>query len=111
MGFPGGSVVENLPANAGDTGSIPGSGRFPGGGHYNPLQYSHLENPMDSGDWRAVVHSITKSQTQMKQLSMHTQPITYQSLTNGTGKLLVAINKQQQFGTGKSQFCSDHSNN
>ena len=47
-------VEKNLPADAGDTGdasSIPGSGRFPGGGHGNPLQYSCLENPMDRGDW------------------------------------------------------------
>ena len=45
-------MVKNLPANAGavrDTGSIPGSGRSPGGEHYNPLQYSYLENPMDRG--------------------------------------------------------------
>ena len=52
MGFPGGSVVKNPPANAGDTrdaGSISGSGRSPGGGHGNPLQYSCLENPMDRG--------------------------------------------------------------
>ena len=49
---PGGAVVKNLPANAGDTrdpGSIPGSGRSPGGGNGNPLQYSCLENPMDRG--------------------------------------------------------------
>ena len=44
MGFPGGSVVKNPPANAGDAGSIPGSGRSPGGGNGNPLQYSCLEN-------------------------------------------------------------------
>ena len=49
MGFPGGSVVKNLPANAGDTGSIPGSERSPGGGNGSPLQYSCLENPMDRG--------------------------------------------------------------
>ena len=52
MGFPGGSVVKNPPANAGDTrdaGSISESGRSPGGGHGNPLQYSCLENPMDRG--------------------------------------------------------------
>ena len=45
--FPGGSVVKNLPANAGDTGSIPGSGRSPGEENGNPLQYSYLGNPMD----------------------------------------------------------------
>ena len=48
-GFSGGSVVKNLPANAGDAGSVPGWGRSPGGGHGNPLQYSCLENPMDRG--------------------------------------------------------------
>ena len=52
-------LVKNLPANAGDTrdaGSIPGLGRFPGGGHSNPLQYSCLENPMGGGAWWATVH-------------------------------------------------------
>ena len=68
-------VVKNLPANAGDIrnmGLIPGSERSPGGGHGNPLQCSCLENPMDKGAWRAAVHRITKSQTQLKQLGMHT---------------------------------------
>ena len=46
-GFPGGSVVKNPPANAGDSGSVPGSGRSPGEGNSNPLQYSFLGNPMD----------------------------------------------------------------
>ena len=46
-GFPGGSVVKNLPANAGDMGLIPGLGRSPGGGNGNPLQYSCLDNPKD----------------------------------------------------------------
>ena len=50
-GFPEGSVVKNLPANAGDSGLIPGSGRPPGEGNGNPLQYSCLENPMDRGTW------------------------------------------------------------
>ena len=49
-----------------DTGSITGLGRSPGGGHGNPLQYSCLENPMDRGAWRATVHGVTKSQTQLK---------------------------------------------
>ena len=49
LGFPAGTVVKNLPANAGDTGSIPGLGRTPGGGNGNPLQYSILENPMERG--------------------------------------------------------------
>ena len=71
MGFPGGSVVKN----AGDTGgedSIPGLGRSPGGGHGNPLHYSCLENPIARGAWRAIVHRVIKSQTQLKQLSKHT---------------------------------------
>jgi len=58
VGRPGGSVVKNLPANAGDTGdsgSIPESGRSPGEGNGNPLQYSCLENPMDRGAWWAIV--------------------------------------------------------
>ena len=58
--------VKNPPANAGVVGdlcSIPGSGRSPGGGHGNPLQYSCLENPMDRGAWRATVHGVAQSQT------------------------------------------------
>ena len=58
-----------------DLSSIPGSGRSPGGGHGNPLQYSYLENSMDWGAWQAVVHRVTKSRTHLKQFithSMHT---------------------------------------
>ena len=58
MGFPGGLVVKNLPASAGgakDMGSVPGSGRSPGEGNGNPLQYFYLENPMDRGAWWATV--------------------------------------------------------
>ena len=68
MGFPGGTVVKNLPANAGDTrdaGLIPGSGRFPGEGNGNPLQYSCLESSMDRGAWWATVHGVAKSQTRL----------------------------------------------
>ena len=71
MGFPDGSVVKCLPANAGDAGSIPGSGRSPGEGNGYPLQYSCLENPMDRGACWAAVHGVTQSQTGLKQLSMH----------------------------------------
>ena len=53
VGVPGGSVVKNLPANAGEADSIPWSGRSPGEGNGNPLQYSWLGNPMDTGAWRA----------------------------------------------------------
>ena len=61
--FPGGSVVKNPPANAGDVGSIPASGRSSGEGNGNPLQYSCMENPMDRGAWLATVHRVAKSQT------------------------------------------------
>ena len=64
MGFSDGSVVKNLPANAGDVGSSPGFRRFPGEGNGNPLQYSYLGNPMDRGAWQATVHGVTKSWTQ-----------------------------------------------
>ena len=60
-GFPGGSVVKNLPPNAGDPGSIPGLGRSPGEGNDNPLQYSCLENPMDREAWWAIVHGAAQS--------------------------------------------------
>ena len=56
-------VVKNSPANAGDLGSIPGSGRSPGGGHGNPLQYSYLENPKDRGAWQATVRRVEKTGT------------------------------------------------
>ena len=65
MGFSGGSMVRNLPANAGDFGSIPGSGKSPGEENGNPLHYSCLGNPMDSGAQWATVHGVTKSQTQV----------------------------------------------
>ena len=54
------SVVKNLPANAGDTGSIPGSGRSPGAGNGKPLQYSYQGSLMDRGTWQATVHGVTK---------------------------------------------------
>ena len=60
-GFPGGSVVKNLPANTGDVGSISVWGRSPGEGNGNPLQYSCLENPMDRGGaWQATVHGVPR---------------------------------------------------
>ena len=67
------SIIKDLGknplANAGDktdVGMTPGSGRYPGGGHGNPLQYSCQEKPMDRGSWRAVVHRAAKSQTRLK---------------------------------------------
>ena len=68
-------VVKTPPASAGgirDVGCITGSGRLPGGGYSNPLQYSCLENPLDRGDWWATVHRVTKSWTGLKELGAHT---------------------------------------
>ena len=65
MGFPGGSVVKNPPANARDASSIPGLGRSPGEGNGNPLQCSCMENPMDRGTWQATIHGVAKSWTQL----------------------------------------------
>ena len=63
MVFPGGSVSKESVCNAGDPGSIPGSGRSPGEGNGNQLQYSCLENFMDRGAWQAIVHGVAKNQT------------------------------------------------
>ena len=65
MGFPGGSDSKESACNEGDLGSIPGSGRFPGGGHGNPLQYSCLENSMDPGAWQSTDRGVTKRQTRL----------------------------------------------
>ena len=65
-------MVKNSSANARDirdAGSVSGSGRSPGRGHGDPLQYSCLENPMDRGAWWAIVHRVAKSQTRLKQLN------------------------------------------
>ena len=65
-GFPGGSVVKNPPANAGDTeeaGLMPEWGRSPGRGNGKPLQYACLDNPMNTGAWRATVHGVTEGWT------------------------------------------------
>ena len=65
LAFPGGSVVKNLLASAKDTGSVPGSGRFPGEENSNLLQHSCLGNPMDRGAWWATDHGVTKSWTEL----------------------------------------------
>ena len=65
MDFPGGSDDKESACNAGDLGSIPGWGRFPGEREGNPLQYSCLENPMNGGTWKAAVHGVTKSRTRL----------------------------------------------
>ena len=79
MIFTSGSVVKNPPANAGDAGLIPGSGRSPGERNGNPLWYSCLETSMDRGAWWASVHGVAKIRTQLRceekvQLIYHTFP-------------------------------------
>ena len=64
---PGGSAGKESARNAGDLGSIPGSGRSPEGGHGKSLQYSCLENPRDRGTWRAIVQGMAKSWTRLNQ--------------------------------------------
>ena len=79
-GFPGDSVVKNPPVNAGDIGdssSVPGWGRCPGGGHDNPLQYSCLANPMDKGAWQATVHGVAKRWTWLATEHTHTHVYVY----------------------------------
>ena len=83
QGFLDGSVVKNLMANAGDSGSIPGSGRSPGKGNSNPLQNSCLGNPMDRGAWRATLHGIAESDM--------TQRLTSKSNIHVSGIVLNAL--------------------
>ena len=88
MGFPGGSEVKASASNAGDPGSIPGSGRSPGEGNGNPLQYSCLENPMDRRAWLARVHRIAKSRTRLSDFthSMEKQTNRHREQTYGHGE-------------------------
>ena len=68
--FPGGSDGKASAYNVEDPGSMPGSGRSPGEGNGNPFQYSCLENPMDGGAWRAAVHRVAKSWTQLSDFTL-----------------------------------------
>ena len=72
MGFPGGSDGKASACNAGDPGLIPGSGRSPGEGNGNPLQYSCLENPMDREAWWAIVHGVAKNRTRLSDITFFT---------------------------------------
>ena len=72
-GFPSCSIGKESTCNVGAMCSIPGSGRFLGGGHGNPLQYSYLENPVHKGAWQAIVQRVTKSQMWLKQTSMQAE--------------------------------------
>ena len=71
LDFPDGSVSKESACDAGDLGLMPGEERSPRGGHDNPLQYACLENPMDTGAWRATVYRITKSQTRLINYHSH----------------------------------------
>ena len=88
-------MVKNRPINAGevrDTGFIPGSGRSPGGGKGNPLQYPCLGNPMDRGAWRATVYRVAKSQIRLKQRSMPSRLMN--NKTKGRGHNSVFLSSQ-----------------
>ena len=63
-------MVKNPPANEGNVALIPGSGRLPAGGSGNPLQYSCLENPMDSGSWWATVHGVARNRTRLSDFTL-----------------------------------------
>ena len=83
-GFPHSSVSKESACNAGDLDLIPGSGRSPGEGNGNPLQYSCLENPRDRGAWWAAVHGVAQSQTRLKRLSSSSS--WYSCLENSMGR-------------------------
>ena len=70
-GFPDDSDSKESACNEGDLGLIPGSGRSPGGGQGNALQYSCLENPMDRGAWQTTVHGVSKTQTRLSDQAQH----------------------------------------
>ena len=71
MSFPGSSDDKESTCNAGDWGLIPESGRFPGGGHGNLLQYSYLENPVDRGSWQITVRRVVESRTRLNDYHFH----------------------------------------
>ena len=92
MGFPGGSVVKKKKkpaAQAGDMGSIPGSGRCPGEGNDNPLQYSCLENPLDRGAWRATVHGVTESDVTWQLHTATNKRSTNRTVLKETGRMVL----------------------
>ena len=113
MGFPGGSVVKNPPASAGDTGSIPGSGRSPGEGNGNPLQYFSLGNPMDREVRQATVPRVAKESDSIWQLNNNNKlqhmPWDYilnrLSLKSYFGQFTnLALFRNQKENTGKSDY-------
>ena len=91
MDFPGGSSGKAFAYNARDQGLIPGSGRSPGEGNDNPLQYSCLENPMDRGDWLAIVHGVAKSQTRLNDFTSLPSLTSYFIAGEGNGNPLRVL--------------------
>ena len=96
----GGSEVKASACNVGDLGSIPGSGRFPGEGNGNPLQYSCLENPMDGGAWWATVHGVAKSRTRLSDFthSLYLQWVALKFVMGGEASSFKATRKRQKHG-------------
>ena len=90
QGFPGGTVVKNLPVRAGDAGLIPASGRSPGVGNDNPFHYSCLGNAMDRGAWRATVHGVRKSWTGLSLgAQAHTSPVLLYQASDPVSELFL----------------------
>ena len=86
LSFSHGSAGKEYACYVGDLGSIPGLGRFPEGGHVNPLQYSFLGNPRDRGAWQATLHEVTKSQSQLNNSAQHRWAVSAQ-VQPGEGSL------------------------
>ena len=104
--FPGGSEGKASACNAGDLGSIPGSGRSPREGNGNPFQYSCLENPMDRGAWRAIVYEVAKSRTQLSDFTF-TFHFAFQSLImKRTSFWGVSSRKSCKFSQNRSTSAS-----
>ena len=102
--FPGGSEVKVSAFNAGDLGSIPGSGKSPGEGNDNPLQYSCLENPMDGGAWWATVHGVTQSRTRLSDFTFtFTFKLLRETLT-GIGDMYSYLHFSFKFRAGLYQY-------
>ena len=93
LDFPGGSDGKASAYNVGDLGPIPGSGRSPGEGNGNPLQYSGLENPMDGGTWWAIVHGVAKSQTQLSNFTFTFKILKINRIGEGVIFIFIGLGK------------------
>ena len=106
MNFPGGPDSEESTCNVGDLGSIPGSGRSPGGGHGNPLQYSCLENPMDRGAWWATVHGVAKSQTLLSDFTFTFKNLeVWETIPAALGGFMAVVTVCSDFGAQENKVC------